>query len=161
MKQIISLALLLNLGFIALAQKTDQYKFDPQIKIGKTELAQKVLDLWKDWDENMLNRHADHFSDSAKAFFANGGMVKGKTEFLKSGTEYRSKFTDVKSTIFAVTPLRRDDMQEDVVAIWGMDESKTADGKTEITHIHEIWWFNKDGKVIEMRQWEAKPTEMK
>ncbi|RYG50548.1 MAG: nuclear transport factor 2 family protein, partial [Chitinophagaceae bacterium] len=135
--------------------------FTPQITIGKSELAQKILDVWKDWDDNMLNRHADHFSDTISAYFASGGMVKGKADFLKTGAEYRNKFSDVKSTVFAVAPLRRATMNEDVVAIWGMDESTSADGKTETMQVHEVWWFNKDGKIVEMRQWEAKPTEMK
>ncbi len=161
MKRITILALLLNLGFIAIAQNPDQFKFNPQIKIGKSALAQKVLDVWKDWDENMLNRHADHFSDTMAAYFSSGTMVKGKSAFLKSGAEYRDKFSKVKSTIYAITPLRRDEMNEDVVAIWGMDESTSVDGKTEVMHVHEVWWFNKDGKIVEMRQWEAKPGNAK
>ena len=161
MKRIISLIILLNLGLIAFGQKGDQYKFKQEIKIGKSENAQKILDLWKDWEENRLDRHNDYFADTMRAYFASGGMVKGKADFIKSGSEYRGKLTSVKSTVFAVTPLRRDDMNEDVVAIWGMDESQTSDGKTEMMQIHEIWWFNKDGKIVEMRQWEAKPGDMK
>lgn len=157
----ILVVILLNLGLIAIGQKGDQFKFKQEIKIGKADNAQKILDLWKDWDENMLDRHKDYFADTMRAFFASGGMVKGKEDFVKSGKEYRSKFSSVKSTIFAVTPLRRDDMNEDVVAIWGMDESSSPDGTKEVSQVHEIWWFNKDGKIVEMRQWEAKPGDMK
>ena len=31
-----------------------------------------------------------------------------------------------------------------------------ADGKEETQDLHEVWWFNKDGKVSMMRQWTAK-----
>lgn len=161
MKRIISFIVLMNLGLIAFGQKGDQYKYTQNLQIGKSENAQKVLDIWKDWEENRLDRNNDYFADTMTAYFASGGMVKGKADFIKSGMEYRGKLKSVKSTIFAITPLRRDEMNEDVVTIWGMDESTMADGKIETVYLNEVWWFNKDGKITEMRQWEAKPKSSK
>ncbi len=63
--------------------------------------------------------------------------------------------TSVKSTIHAWVPLKSMDMNEDVVCIWGNEENTMPDGKIENKEIHEVWWFNKDGKIHEMRQWAA------
>ena len=38
-----------------------------------------------------------------------------------------------------------------MVAVWGIEEDTHGDGKVESGEIHEVWWFNKDGKVAGMR----------
>src|SRR5687768_9589603 len=42
------------------------YKADysSQFAIGSQANAKKILELWKDYDANMLNTHADYFADT-------------------------------------------------------------------------------------------------
>ena len=129
--------------------------YSSNFKMGKTALANRILDLWKDWDDNQLDRH-DFFSDTVTMMFADGMVMKGKKENLEAAKKYRNSFTKVVSTVHAWLPLTSNDRNEDVVCIWGHEVNTLPDGKEETRDIHEVWWFNKDGKVASMRQWTAK-----
>ena len=131
--------------------------YSSKFKMGNAKYANMILDVWKDWDDNALDRH-DYFADTITAYFPDGSVVKGKAAFLESGKKYRGSFTTVKSVVHAWVPLRSEDKNEDAVCIWGDEEDTTADGKTTKMSLHEVWFFNKDGKVATLRQWNAKPS---
>jgi hypothetical protein len=128
--------------------------YSSNFTIGNKAYANMILNVWKDWDENMLDRH-DYYADSLEVFFADGTTLKGKQASIEAAKKFRSSMTSVKSTIHAWVPLKSMDMNEDVVCIWGNEENTMPDGKIENKEIHEVWWFNKDGKIHEMRQWAA------
>ncbi len=131
--------------------------YSSKFKMGNQKYANMILDMWKDWDDNMLDRH-DYLADTVTGYFPDGSVVKGKAAFIESGKKYRSGFTTVKSVVHAWVPLRSEDRNEDAVCIWGDEEDTTPDGKTTKSSLHEVWFFNKDGKISAMRQWTAKPS---
>ena len=131
--------------------------YSSNFKMGNQKYAKMILDMWKDWDDNMLDRH-DYVADTVTAYFHDGTVVKGKTAFQESGKKYRSGFTTVKSVVHAWVPLYSEDKKNDVVCIWGEEADTTPDGKTTTTGLHEVWFFNKDGKISSFRQWQAKPA---
>jgi hypothetical protein len=128
--------------------------YSSDFKMGDAKLATKVLELWKDWDENAFNRH-DYFADSIVMFFPDGGMVQGKKAALDSAKKYRDMVSKVVSTVHAWMPIYSNDRKENTVLIWGSEENTAPDGKVTYRDIHEVWWFNKDGKATAMRQWTA------
>lgn len=132
--------------------------YSSKFKLGKQQYANMILDIWKDWDDNMLDRH-DYFADTITAHFPDGSMVKGKAAFTEASKKYRSGFTTVKSFVHAWVPLSSEDRNEEAVCIWGEEADTTPDGKTTKTNLHEVWFFNKDGKISRMRQWSAKPSQ--
>ncbi len=134
--------------------------YSSDFKMGKTAFATRVLEIWKDWDDNQLDRH-DYLSDTVTMMFADGMVMKGKKENFAAAKKYRSSFTKVVSTVHAWVPLASNDRNEDVVCIWGQEVNTLPDGKEETRDIHEVWWFNKDGKVASMRQWTAKFGDMR
>lgn len=123
--------------------------------IGKAAYSQMILDLWKDWDDNTFDKH-DYMADSLVMFLPDGSVTKGKEANLEGAKKYRGSMTSSKSIIHACIPLVSPDRKEDAVCIWGQEESTFADGKVEKRDIHEVWWFNKAGKITAMRQWVAK-----
>jgi hypothetical protein len=151
---VIVLVLVATLSFAQPYKATYSSKF----KMGKQQYANMILDLWKDWDDNMLDRH-DYLSDTVTAYFPDGSMVKGKAAFTEASKKYRSGFTTVKSVVHAWIPLQSEERNEDVVCIWGEEADTTPDGKTTKTSLHEVWFFNKAGKIASFRQWSAKPNE--
>lgn len=161
MKRFIHFAVVLSLMFFSshsFAQSNSaSYKatYSSDFKIGNAALANRILEVWKDWDDNQLERH-DHFADTVTMMFADGMVMKGKKENMEAAKKYRGGFTKVVSTIHAWLPLRSNDRNEDAVAIWGHEVNTLPDGKEETRDIHEVWWFNKDGKIASMRQWTAK-----
>ncbi|MEO6734480.1 MAG: hypothetical protein ABIN01_24890 [Ferruginibacter sp.] len=162
-KLLISISALILLAFFneCIAQATPKesmpYKatVSSSFTIGKAAYSKMILDLWKDWDDNNFERH-DYIADSLVMMFPDGMVVKGKQQNQEAAKKYRSKFTTVKSVVHAWVPLSSTDTKEDAVCIWGTEEDTLPDGKVEKNDLHEVWWFNKDGKIIRMRQWAAK-----
>ncbi len=143
---------------VANVDMNNPYKatYSSSYAMGNPVYSQMILDIWKDWDDNMLDRH-DYMADSLQMFFADGSSMKGKQANLEAGKKFRGSMKAVKSTIHAWVPLKSLDRNEDMVLIWGEEENTMADGKVEKRPVHEVWWFNKDGKLSAMRQWTASP----
>ena len=129
--------------------------YSSNFKIGKPAYSKIILDLWKDWDDNNFERH-DYMADSLVMLFPDGTVTKGKKENMEAAKKYRGSFASVKSIIHAWVPLTSTDRNEDVVCIWGQEEDTLPYGTGEKKFIHEVWWFNKDGKVTMLRQWASK-----
>ena len=148
-----------NEGF---AQGALPYKADysSSFTAGNAAYAAKVLDMWKDYDDNQFSRH-DYFADTVTVYLSDGSVTKGKAANLEGVTKYRGGMTSAKSTIHAWVPLHSTDTKDDLVCIWGTEVDTWPDGKTETKGLHEVWWFNKDGKVTMIRQWETKEKEAK
>lgn len=148
------------LGNEASAQtKKDLYKatYSSNFKIGNPAYATMIQEVWKDWDDNLLDRH-DYFADTLAMYFSDGTMMKGKAANMEAAKKYRGGMTKVSSTLHAWVPIHSNDKKEDAVCLWGLEENTMADGKVERKALHEVWWFNKDGKISIMRQWTAVPT---
>ena len=133
---------------------TAQYSSD--FRMGNPAHARMVLDLWKDYDDNMFDRHVDWFSDTMTMIGSNGMVTKGRAANMEGIKKWRGSLTSAKSTVDAWMPLRSNNKNEDWVAIWGTETDTWADGKTETNQIHEIWRINKDGKVNFIKQYSAK-----
>lgn len=148
----VSALLCLSVFNASLAQETSTplMKFE----IGNAAFVQKVLDLWKDWDDNQFDRH-DYMHDTILMIFPDGTVTRGKANNLAAAKKFRGALAKVNSTIHAVVALRSSDQNEDAVLIWGHEDDTKADGKVEGRDLHEVWWFNKEGKAIRMRQWNA------
>jgi hypothetical protein len=129
------------------------------LSIGNMAYSRMVLAAWKDFDNNTLENSAAIFADDIVATFPDGTMVKGKEAFMKMGKEYRSSLASVSSTVDACTTLKSPDNPDiEVVSIWGVETDTSKDGKVTKTHLNEVWFFNKQGKVTEMHQMSAKDT---
>ena len=127
------------------------------ISIGNMMYAQKVIQAWKDFDNNTLDKIEDLMADDVVATFPDGSMVKGKDNWIKMIKDYRNNFTSVTSTVMACTTLKSpDDPEHEVVTVWGEENDTNKDGTTMKTHLNEVWFFNKQGKVVMFHQMAAK-----
>lgn len=124
--------------------------------IGNAANTKIILDLWKDWDDNQFNRH-DYFADTISMMHENGKMTTGKANVIKEAMDYRGSMTSAKSSITAIIPLKSLDFNEDWVAVWGHEDDIMSDGKKQGREIHEIWRFNKDGKIDYMQSYSGGP----
>ncbi len=131
--------------------------YSTNFEMGNPAYSKMILEMWKDWDDNALDRH-DYMADSVTVFLPDGMVVKGKQANLEGAKKHRGGMKSVKSTLHAVIPLKSTDTNEDLVAIWGQEVDTYPDGKVETTELHEVWAFNKDGKITWMRQYAAKPS---
>ena len=133
-----------------------------KITIGNPAYAQKVLWAWKYYDNNTLDKAADFFADDILATLPDGTVIKGKENFIKGLQDYRNSFASVSSEVAACTTLKTpDDPGREVVTIWGMETDTNKDGTVSKVHLNEVWFFNKQGKVVEFHQLAAKDAPNK
>lgn len=163
---ILAFALFASFSFNAFAQKdvkqvsntNSPYKMQANnISIGNSALAQKVLWAWKYYDDNMLDKSVDLLSDDVVATFSDGSTVKGKDNFMKAVKDWRNSLASATSTVDACVTLKTpDDPDHEVVSIWGTETDTAKDGTVTKVHLNEVWFFNKQGKVVEFHQMAAK-----
>jgi ketosteroid isomerase-like protein len=134
-----------------------------KIALGNQALAQKVLWAWKYYDDNTVDKAADLFTDDAFATLPDGSAFKGKDNLMKAFKDYRNSFASAVSTVDAVVTLKSPDVPDrEVVTIWGTETDTNKDGSVSKVHLNEVWFFNKEGKVVEFHQMAAKePVEQK
>lgn len=128
--------------------------YSSNFAIGNPAHAKLVLDEWKDWDDNALDRH-DFMADTIISYMPDGTVTKGKDANMIMWKKFRSGLTSSKSTVDAWMPLRSLDTNENWVAVWGTETDTYPDGKVDKHDIQEIWRINKDGKVDFYKQFTA------
>ena len=127
------------------------------IGLGNQAYAQKVLWAWKYYDDNTLDKAADLFADDAVVTLPDGTLIKGKEAILKGVKDFRNSFASVVSTVDACVTLKTPDVPDrEVVSIWGSETDTNKDGTVSKLHLNEVWFFNKEGKVVEFHQMAAK-----
>lgn len=134
-------------------------EYSSQFMPGNPAYGKIVLEMWKDWDNNTLELHADMYADTVLMSFPNGQTVRGKDSALYLAKKYRGSLASVTSTVEAWIPTKSVDRNEDWVLIWGREENTDTNGNKTTTMLHEIWRINKDGKIDFMRQYMSQPPK--
>lgn len=126
------------------------------LKIGNLAYTQTVLKLWKEFATDNLDKHISFFSDNIVSISPDGTVVKGAENFHKIVKDYRNSLAAVTGSVRAITTLKSpSDPDHEFVVIWGTGTNTKKDGSVQKTHNHEIWAFNKQGKIDEIRGFEA------
>ena len=146
---------LLAVPFVAMSQAHSGYtaSYSSKFTVADQSYSDKVLTLWKDFENNTLDKHIDLLADTVNMTLSNGSMVKGKAENLANVKQYRGSITNYKVTLDAWVSLKSTDRNGNVVCVWGTEEFTDKDGKKVKARTHEVWGFNKDGKVDFMLQY--------
>lgn len=146
---------LLAMPFAAMSQAHSGYtaSYSSSFAIADQAYSEKILTLWKDFENNTLDKHIEWFADTVNMMMSTGKMIKGKAENLASVKAYRNSIKNYKVTLDAWVSLKSTDKNGNVVCIWGTEEFTDKDGKQVKSRTHEVWGFNKDGKIDLMLQY--------
>ena len=134
--------------------------YSSDFKMADQSYADKVLTLWKDYENNTLDKHLDWFADTVSMMTADGKNVKGKAENLAGVKAYRAAIKNYKVTVEAWMSVKSVDRNQNVVCIWGDEDFTDANGKHVMQRLHEVWAFNKDGKISMILQFAGENTSM-
>jgi hypothetical protein len=129
-------------------------------EMGDSKYARLVLNAWKAYDNNAFDSFNDFVADTVTAYMPDGTVIKGKENFIKGVKEYRGGFTNVKSEIDAWLPVKSLDIDREIVCIWGTETATKSDGTIQKLDLHELWFFNREGKLVFMRQFATSPPKM-
>lgn len=131
-----------------------QPTYSSQFSFGNPAYSNSVLKAWNTFDDNTLEMISDMMADTVNLFGADGEVIKGQGEVMKAIKSYRNGFKEMKSDVAAWTTLKSPDRPgTEVVLIWGTENGIKTDGSTHKLHLHEAWFFDKDGKVGSIRQY--------
>jgi hypothetical protein len=115
--------------------------------------SEKVLTLWKDYENNTLDKHADMISDTVTMLLADGTLVKGKANNMAGVKDFRGSIKNLKVTVDAWMSIKSLDRGENLVCVWGNETFTDKDGKQVSRRMQEVWGFNSAGKVSLMLQY--------
>jgi hypothetical protein len=132
--------------------------FSSNFKMANANYSKIILTLWKDFENNTLDNHVDMITDTVTMIFSQGAPVKGKAENLSGAKAYRGSLKDYKVTADAWMSVQSVDKNRNFVCVWGTESFTDKDGKQIKHRIHEVWGFNKDGKVDFMMQYAGEGT---
>ena len=156
MKKLLIIALML-VPFAAMSQKTHTktpYKasYSSSWAISGSSYSNKVLACWKDFEDNTFEKHIDLFADTLNVMFADSKPVKGKAENLAGVKAFRSSIKDYKVKVRAWISMKSVDKGDNIVCVWGEESFTDKDGKPVSRGLHEVWVFNKAGKIASIIQ---------
>ena len=134
--------------------------YSSDFTIGDSKYAQTVLELWKDYDDNAFERHADAFADTVSIDLSGTSLTNlPKDSVINSIKKYRSSLKNAVSSVEVVTALKPKGKDETWVCIWGKEVDTHDNNKLDSVYLNENWMFNKDGKVVYMSQFQAMPAK--
>jgi ketosteroid isomerase-like protein len=133
------------------------YKMEnTDLRFGNSQYTLKVLQAWKAYEDNQLDNLTSMFTEDIWGSLPDGTVIKGREAFLNAFKAYRSSFASVTQMVNACTTLKSAEHPEnDATLIWGVETDTKKDGTVQKAAIHEVWFFNKDGKVFEFHQYAA------
>jgi hypothetical protein len=123
--------------------------------LGDPKLGDVVIALWKQYDDNTLEKGRGYFADSV-TMWTDGWKYHGTSDSLmKMVMKMRNTYSANKTVIAAIAPLKANDLNENWVCIWGT-EYTTLKGKKDSMDIQENWRFDKNGKIDMMHSYRRK-----
>ena len=134
--------------------------YDTKWALDNPANAEKVLSMYKNWDDNNWTNSKQHMADSVSVITWDGTVMQGtKDEVTKNLTDYRGNYTNVKSVIHGLVGIKAVDKNEDWVLIYAREIHTDKRGKTDSTELQEAWCFNKEGKLMRFYQYgQLKPA---
>lgn len=116
-----------------------------------------VLELWKELENGDIRKRAKEFSDSLHLILPDQVVDVKKDEALNLFQKRRNQYSSVQYYVDAWMPLKAKNNGDELVVLWGKQDCTRANGKRDYQVIHEIWRFDKQGKIRQMEQYLTHP----
>jgi hypothetical protein len=132
--------------------------YSSNFKMGDAKHVSIVMRAWKIFEENKLDENNPILADTISLELSDGRKVKGRHDFYNTIKQIRDGATDLKVSMVAFMGVKPLDRDGDVVLIWLTESYTTKDGQKGTMDIHQVWGFNKAGKVDFLKTFESKTS---
>lgn len=130
--------------------------YSSSFEMGDPKQGDIVIELWKQFDANNLEKGLNYFADTVDIWTNDGWKYHGaKDSLMDIMKKLRGTYSAVKSDLVAIIPLKSIDKNENWVSIYGT-EYTTIKNKVDSADLQENWRFDKDGKINMMHQYKRK-----
>jgi hypothetical protein len=117
--------------------------------------AEKILGLYKDFDNNTLDNSMSLFADSLNIVFGDGTVINGLRDSVMGQVKsFRNNYSSVKNNVHAVFGARATDKNENWVFVWAREVHTDKTGKTDSVELQENWLLDKNGKIRTLFQYQ-------
>jgi hypothetical protein len=124
---------------------------------GNEHHAGKVLDIWRQYETGYLRMNNQSLADSVRFILPDRILTGDKDSVLRWYQEKREGFSDMQCFVYSWLPIHKTDTREDLVYVWGLYDGTLKNGDRDYSMVHEIWRFDKKGRIKEMEQFRTHP----
>lgn len=124
-----------------------------RLEQGKPELAKKVMDVWRAFETGNLSTTANNFAAHVTLVFPGRILDGSRDSVLQLYQQWRDEYSGVQTYVDSWMPAYATDKNEDLVFMWGRQTKLAKNGRKEFVVLHEMWRFDKQGKITKMEQY--------
>ena len=124
---------------------------------GNEQLSKNVLDIWRQYETGKLFATEKLFADSLRLILPDRIIEGSREQVIAQYQKRRDAFSDMQCFVYSWMPVHRADTKEDLVFVWGLYDGTKKNGDRDYAQVHEIWRFDKEGKIKEMEQFITHP----
>jgi hypothetical protein len=121
------------------------------------KLAQQVLQFWKEWESGDVLHTTSSFADTLTFILPDVILRGSRDSVLHAFKRRRTAYTDMQCYVDSWMPLRETTRNDDLVFVWGRQDGTTGSGRRDYRVIHEIWRFDRAGKIRQLEQYITHP----
>jgi len=130
--------------------------YSSQFTITDQKISEKILTLFKQWDDNKLADGQSMFGDSIHFYTNNWEFHGTRDSFFTVSQQQRKNYKEVKTVVHAWIPVHSTDKNEDWALIWSTAYTTDTKGKVDSASYQDTWRLNKNGQFDLMYDFEAK-----
>jgi len=124
---------------------------------GNEHLAKKVLEIWRQYETGKLITTEKYFSDNVRLILPDKMMEGNRDSVMMLYQKRRDGFSNMQCFVYSWMPVHTADTKENIVFVWGLYDGTRKNGDRDYAQVHEIWRFDKKGKIREMEQFLTHP----
>ncbi len=131
-------------------------KYIRKFEIGNPALAQKVFDFYSNYDANTLGTAVADFADTVTLDLAEGKhLILSRDSLIEYFKKQRGTLQTCLHVPDAFVALNNTNQEGSWVTLWER-LSVTVNNKKDSLLLNENWKFDKDGKMVFLRQYAKK-----
>lgn len=130
--------------------------YSSQFTVADQKISEKILTLFKQWDDNKLADGKSMFADSISFFADKWAFTGTRDSFFTVSQQQRSNYKEVKTVVHAWIPVHSTDKNEDWALIWSTAYTTDMKGKVDSASYQDTWRLNKSGQFDLMYDFQAK-----
>jgi hypothetical protein len=140
--------------------KKQYYPYSPLYQTdftkGDEAKANTVLNIWKGYESGNFSSYLAHFAEDVTMVFENDRFTDKKDIAVEKLRVRRKHITTTQIHVEYWQPVFMPRLQEHWVFIWGRFEGTIRRNDLESWNIHQVWKFNKDGKIYFMQEYKSR-----
>ena|ERR1700694_1336355 len=118
-------------------------------------LSQQVLNFWKEFETGDVMHAGRNCSDTLSFILPDVVLQGSRDSVLHAFKKRRAAYSDMQCYIDSWMPMRAKGRNEQLVFLWGRQDGTTIKGTRVYRVLHEIWRFDRAGKIRQLEQYET------